>query len=97
MTPIQRRACLLLRGIQTGKFGPRRLIKALEARGLSDDWESIELSGRQLWRLARIHRKYRRQVGCADVLFWSQRLLAEQQFSTQQPAASRRQEDLCQQ
>jgi hypothetical protein len=84
MTPMQRRACLALRTITLGKFGPRRLIEWLVSRGESDRWESIKLTARQLARLARIHRKYRRQVGDVHVLFWSQRVLADEVFSTQE-------------
>jgi hypothetical protein len=49
-------------------------------RGSSSGWQSIELTPRQLARLARHLRKYRRQVADPDLLFWCQRVLADAQF-----------------
>ena len=82
MTPIQRRACLSLRGIVLSKFAPWRLRKALIARGESERWRSTELTARQLACLARLVRRYRRQIGDSNLLFWAQRVLAEQQFTS---------------
>jgi hypothetical protein len=44
-------------------------------------WRSIELTDRQLARLARTVRKFRRQIDDPHLLYWSQRVLAEQRFA----------------
>jgi hypothetical protein len=86
MTPIQRRACLSLRDVRLSQFGPHRFRKALIAQAESQTWASIELSAKQVRRLARIVRTFRRQIANPHLLFWAQRVLAEQRFL---------QEDVC--
>lgn len=80
MTPMQRRACLALGQITFGHFpiGARRFAQSMIERAESERWKSIELSGKQLAAVARTVRKFRRQVKNPHVLFWAQRLLAEQ-------------------
>lgn len=81
MTPMQRRACLALRDITFGYLpGARPFVRSMIAQGESDDLESIKLTKRQLAGLARTLRRFRRQLRNPHLLFWSQRVLAEQQF-----------------
>lgn len=80
MTPIQRRACLALSPISVA-YGraqfSRRFGHCMQRRAESPRWEWIELTPRQLHRLATNLRRYRRQIRNQDLLFWAQRTLAE--------------------
>ena len=84
MTPIQRRACLALSRIGYGRnpamLGAMTFGNAMLCRGERGDWRSIEFTDRQLHRLAKHIRKFRRQIGEPNLLFWSQRVLAEACF-----------------
>ncbi len=77
MTPIQRRACLALSGVTLSRFSPRHFRYAVVELAQSDRWPAVELSAKQVALLARTVRKYRRQIGDANLLFWAQRVLAE--------------------
>jgi hypothetical protein len=44
-------------------------------------WPEIALTPRQLGRLARTVRKFRRQIGNPHLQFWAQRVLAEATLS----------------
>lgn len=78
MTPIQRTACLTISGLAYGRAtGDRNFARAMVRLAAGEGWESIELTTRQLQRLARHHRRYRRQVRSPNLLFWAQRVLAE--------------------
>jgi hypothetical protein len=85
VTRIQRQACLAAGKIRFGRnpktMGGRAFAKAMSRRGSSGAWKAIELSSRQLWRLARLIRKYRRQIADPNLLFWAQRTLAESSLS----------------
>lgn len=82
MTPIQRRACLALYPVSYGRLiGPRAFALAMHRRADGEGWRSIQLTDRQLERLANHVRKFRRQIGDPNLLFWAQRVLAEAKFS----------------
>jgi hypothetical protein len=84
VTSMQRRACFSLNGLSFGRsgLGVRSFARAMVRRAECVAWKSIELTPRQLERLARAVRRFRRQIGDPNLLFWSQRVLAEQAFST---------------
>jgi len=79
MTPIQRKACLSLRGLSYGRFGlgTHAFARAMVRRGEARAWPFIELSQRNLMRLARSVRRFRRQICDPHLLFLAQRTLAE--------------------
>jgi hypothetical protein len=85
MTRIQRQACLAAGKILFGRnpvmMGGRPFARAMSRRGSSGAWKLIELSDRQVFRLALLIRTYRRQVGDPNLLFWAQRTLVEASLS----------------
>jgi len=86
MTAIQRRACRSLEHVAYGRAAnSRRFGLAVARRANRGDWRSIELTPKQLERVARMIRRFRRQIGSPDLLFWAQRTLAESRLFQLQP------------
>lgn len=78
MTPIQRRACRSLKNVAYGRAHRHRVFGLVMARKAERrNWQRIELTPKQLRRVAMLVRRYRRQIGSPNLLFWSQRMLAE--------------------
>ena len=83
MTSIQRRACRSLKDVAYGRHaGDRTFGRAMAEKASRPNWEWIELTAKQLARVARQVRRYRRQIRSPDLLFWAQRTLAEALVST---------------
>jgi hypothetical protein len=83
MTPMQRNACESLRGLRFGRCGGYREFARLMVRSAEiGAWPAIQLTPKQIQRLARAIRRFRRQINDANLLFWAQRVLAEAAFST---------------
>jgi len=83
MTPIQRKACLSVNGLRFGLNGLRfqSFARSMVRRGEMPGWKLIELTPRQLCRLALMIRRFLRQIGDDNLLFWAQRVLADAKFS----------------
>jgi hypothetical protein len=80
---MQRRACRALQHVAYGRSQAlRNFGRGMAKRASRDDWQSIELTPRQLERIARTVRRYRRQITNPNLLFWAQRTLAEGLFQT---------------
>jgi hypothetical protein len=80
MTAIQRSACLSLVGLAYGRAAKARAFaRSMQRRAESNGWHVIELTPKQVRRLAKQVRRYRRQIKSPDLLFWAQRTLAEAQ------------------
>jgi hypothetical protein len=78
MTSMERKACLALRGVEFGRAVRYRVwARGLVRLGDLPAWPRIMLTERQRYRLARSVRKFRRQIANPNLLFWSQRVLAE--------------------
>jgi len=74
---MQRRACRALQHVAYGRAQSlRNFGRAIAKRASRDEWQSIELTPRQLERVARTIRRYRRQITNPNLLFWAQRTLA---------------------
>jgi hypothetical protein len=82
VTPIQRSACLALKGVSFGLVsgGQHLFARSMVRRGECPGWALIELSPKQLTRLAQTVRKFRRQIRNPDLQFWAQRVLADASF-----------------
>ncbi len=78
MSPVQRRACLALVGLSYGRCRfASSFARNMQRRAERADWAAVELTPRQLRRLAKQHQRYRRQIRSPHLLFWAQRTLAD--------------------
>lgn len=85
MTPMQRHACHSLRGLAFGRqLGYHSFARSMVRLAGLPAWPAIDLSPRQVRRLAICVRKFRRQIADPHLLFWSQRALAELATITQE-------------
>lgn len=81
MTKIERKACLALKGVAYGRHrGDRRFGHAVAKFASRRDWPAVELTDRQIARVAYQVRRYRRQIDSPNLLFWAQRTLADARF-----------------
>jgi hypothetical protein len=81
MTPMLRKACLSLKCVAYGRHrGDRRFGNAVAGFASRPDWQAVQLTDRQIARVAYQVRRYRRQIGSPNLLFWAQRTLAEARF-----------------
>lgn len=88
MTPIQRKACLALRGLAFGRLGGyRSFARAMVGVAELQCWSLIELTDWQIQRLAQSVRKFRRQIRNPHLLFWAQRTLTELKLPIYQEAS----------
>jgi hypothetical protein len=78
MTPIQRRACRSLQHVAYGRARGHRVFGLVMARRAERrNWQRVELTPKQLRRVALLVRRYRRQITSPNLLFWAQRTLVE--------------------